>query len=338
MKIRYITFIVLGIFFSACQKSDYYMIEGNTQGTTYKIIYEESDIPIAKADIDSVLRRFDLSLSTYIPESLISQINQAEKSGKIDSLILQMFRKAEEVHRVSGGMFDITVAPLINAYGMGFTKGDAEIDSARIDSILQFVGMDKVQIKNDVLIKEYPQTMLDGNAIAQGLAVDFTAAFLEQNNVHNYLVEIGGEVLTKGNKFGRRWVVAVDKPIEGSDAENRVMQRKLFISDKAMATSGNYRKFTEIDGKKFTHSINPKTGYPTYHKLLSVTIIADDCMTADAYATACMVSGMEKAKKMLAEKPDLDAYFIYEDENGKTQEFFSEGMKKYTEEKPAATN
>ncbi len=329
---RYIIlFLLFALFtFSACQEeSDYYKIEGNTQGTTYKLIFQENKHPVSKVEIDSLLHAFDMSLSTYIPNSVISRINENDTTVVLDTFFMTMYDKALEINKATGGAFDITVAPLVNVYGFGFGKQKARIDSSLIDSLLRYVGMSKIRIENKRLIKEYPQTMLDGNAIAQGQAVDVVADFLEQKNIRNYLVEIGGELITKGTKFGQKWVVGIDKPVEGSTAENRVIKTTIQITNEAVATSGNYRKFVIIDGKKYTHSINPKTGFPTFNSLLSATIVAPSCITADAYATACMVSGLEKAKEIVKNNPNLECYFIYEDENGELKEYRSDGMTQY---------
>jgi len=324
-----IPFIIILAFFSCNQKTELLVFEGNTQGTTYRIMFQPSEYSITQAEVDTLLRKFDLSLSTYIPNSLISKINRNESYSELDTFFTDMYRKSVEVNRASDGMFDITVAPLVNMYGFGFTNQAKHIDTMHVDSLLRFVGMDKIKIVNGKIVKSFPEIQIDPNALAQGQAVDVLAQFFVGKGVENFLVEIGGEVVCKGTKFGKPWTVGVDKPTEGSDAETRELQRVIEISDKALATSGNYRKFTEIDGKKYHHTLNPKTGFPSFNNLLSATIIADDCMSADAYATACMVSGLEKAKKIVEANPKLEAYFIYVDGEGNLQEFFTDGMKKY---------
>ncbi len=330
-----VSFFIFMLSFSliSCRKTpELYVFEGDTQGTTYRILFEtDTEIEIDKSEIDTLLRRFDLSLSTYIPNSLISKINNNEPYEKVDTFFNDMYLKAYEVYNASDGMFDITVKPLVNVYGFGSEAAVGHIDSLLIDSLLQFVGMENTKLVNGKIEKSRPDIKFDSNALAQGQAVDVVAKFLERKGVQNMLVEIGGEVMCKGTKFGQPWTVGVDKPNEGSTAENRELQSIMHLSDKALATSGNYRKYVEIDGKKYHHTINPKTGYPAYHNLLSVTIIARDCMTADAYATACMASGLEQAKAMLEENSELEAYFIYTDETGAITEFFTKGMKSYFE-------
>lgn len=308
-----------------CNTKKYYKIRGFAQGTTFNIIYEgEEDF---ESEIVELLHRFDMSLSTYVDSSIISRINWNDEGVETDELFEQFFEKSREVYNMSDGYFDITVAPLVNAFGFGFTK-KAEVDSALIDSIMEFVGMDKVDFRDGKLIKSDPRIMLDGNAIAQGQSVDFIADFLENQGITNYLVEIGGEIRAKGiNDHGELWHVGIDKPIENSDEQNRALQAIVRLKNKSLATSGNYRKFYEKDGVKYGHSINPKTGYPAMHSILSATIVADDCMTADAYATTCMVIGLEKSKVLLSKMKELEAYLIYTNpDNGNYQVFMTEGM------------
>ncbi|MEN8122951.1 MAG: FAD:protein FMN transferase [Bacteroidota bacterium] len=311
---------------NSCNSKQYYKIQGFTQGTTYAITYEGSKD--YEVEINDLLHQFDISLSTYVDSSIISRINRNENNVEIDELFKQFFEKSREVYEKSNGFFDITVAPLVNAYGFGFSKKE-NVDSAFIDSLMGFVGMGGVWLRNGKIVKSDPRIMLDGNAIAQGQSVDFIADFLEKEGVTNYLVEIGGEIHAKGvNDRGEVWRVGIDKPIEGSDEQNRSLQAIIQLKNKSLATSGNYRKFYEKDGVKYGHSINPKTGYPAMHSILSATIVADDCMTADAYATTCMVIGLENSKILLSKMKDLDAYLIYADPNdGSYKVFMTDGIK-----------
>lgn len=317
--------IVSIMLFSCGENTEFYKIEGETQGTTYHIMYEGLH-PKLKKEVDSLLHNFDMSLSTYEPNSIISQINQG-KNVELDKYFKQMYYKAKEVTEKSDGAFDITVGPLINAYGFGYDEAETVIDSSLIDSLLQYVGMDKVKIEMDYLVKENVNIKLSGNAIAQGQSVDIIAEHFESKGINNYMIEIGGELKVKGLKYGAKWRVGIDKPIEGNNIAGEELQTILEITDKAMATSGNYRRFYIKDGKKYSHSINPKTGYPSYQNILSATILADDCMTADAYATACMVSGLEKSIEMIENDPTLDAYLIFSDEDtGEMQVYFSKAV------------
>lgn len=321
-KYNYLIIVLVLIISSCKEKQEFYMITGDTQGTTYSILFEGKHDNLQKG-VDSILHTFDMSLSTYVPTSLISQVNQGNNI-EVDELFKKMFYKAKEVTERSDGAFDITLGPIINAYGFGYEEAETKIDSMLIDSLLKLVGMHKVRIENSILIKDDIRINISGNAIAQGQAVDIVSAFLETKDIMNYMVEIGGELKVKGLKYGMKWKIGIDKPVEGNNIAGQELQTILALTDKAMATSGNYRKFYIKDGKKYSHTINPKTGYPAYQNILSATILADDCMSADAYATACMVSGLEKSIKIIESDPTLDAYFVYSDvETGEMKVFYT---------------
>ena len=305
------------------KKNELLILDGFTQGTTYHIIYKQPYSPGLflnrnmhdyQEEIDSLLKEFDKSLSVYLPESVISRINNNDKDVKVDSLFSKVFYKAKSVYELSDGAFDITVGPLVNAWGFG-TELRSKIDSALIDSLIQFVGMDKVQIEKKRVIKSEPGVKLDVNAIAQGYSVDIVADFLSKKGIQSYLVEIGGEVS------------AVDKPYDYNFMPGQDLQVILDLEDISMATSGNYRKFFEENGVKYSHSIDPKTGYPVRHNLLSVTVTAPDCMSADAFATAFMIMGMDKSMKLVKKLDGIEAYFIYSDEKGDFCTEFTDGFK-----------
>ena len=306
-------------------------ISGQAQGTTYHISYLSQQNINLKTEIDSLLEDIDSSLSTYLPFSIISRINKNDSGVVADKYFMDVFEKSLAISAKTDGLFDVTVAPVINAWGFGFTK-KANVDSAMIDSILQFVGYKMVKIAGGKVIKAKPEIMLDFNAIAPGYSVDVLAAFLESKGVQKYLVELGGEVKARGKKNENDfWRIGIDKPDE-SPGEGRPLQAIIYLRDKALATSGNYRKFYIENGKKYAHIIDPRTGYPAQHTLLSATVIADDCMTADAYATAFMVMGLERSKEFLFENLELglEAYFIYE-ENGAWKTYRSESLEKLIE-------
>lgn len=306
----------------------YISFTGPTQGTSYTVTYESADSINYQEAVDSLLHRFDMSLSAYQPLSIISQINADVPGVKPDSLFISVFNAAATIWKESEGSFDITVAPVINAWGFGFTEA-AEVDSAMIDSLLQYVGMEMVSLEDGFIVKEKKGMMFDVNAIAQGYAVDVLAAFLEEQGVKNYLVEIGGEVRTLGrNSRGQDWRVGIDKPIEGLQLPGVQIEAIIGLSGKALATSGNYRRFYEKDGIKYSHTIDPYTGYPVQHNLLSATVLADDGMTADGFATAFMVMGVEKSISLLERRPDLDACLIYNDDSGAYKVYYTRGMKK----------
>lgn len=319
------------------KKNEILILDGFTQGTTYHIVYKQPYSPgyflntklhDYQEEIDSLLMEFDRSLSIYLPGSVISRINNNEKDVKVDSLFRVVFYKAKEVNELSDGAFDITVGPLVNAWGFGPELRE-QIDSTLIDSLIQFVGMDNVRIEEDMVIKSEPGVKLDVNAIAQGYSVDIIAGFLSSKGIKNYLVEIGGEIRAAGRKKkGTAWKVGVDKPYDNNYIPGQDLQVILALEDNSMATSGNYRKFFEENGMKYSHSIDPKTGYPVSHNLLSVTVTAPDCMTADAFATAFMILGLEKSVKLVKKLEKIEAYFIYSDKDGSFCTEFTDGFGK----------
>lgn len=321
----FIAAFALILFYQPAAK--YKEISGYAQGTVYNISYEDRPSRNLKPRIEQQLRKFDLSLSTYDSTSIISRVNRNEENVRLDRLFRTVFYKAEEVYHLSGGAFDITIAPIANAWGFG-SKDSIRIDSCRIDSLLEFVGMDKIELNGGGIIKKNPSTELNVNAIAQGYSVDIIAEFLERKGIKNYLVEIGGEIKAKGvNKKGNVWTIGIDKPIDNNMIPGKNLQARLGLNERSLATSGNYRKFYEKDGVKYVHSLNPKTGYPVLSRLLSATVLADDCMTADAFATAFMVMGLEKSIMFLSNHPELDAYLIYSDEEGNFKTYITPGMK-----------
>jgi thiamine biosynthesis lipoprotein len=332
-SIRWIFLAVCILIISSCrqykQGGCYISLEGPTEGTSYHITYESRDSINYQEEIDSLLRQFDLSLSTYEPASIISRINRNEQDVELNDYFIRCFKASEQVFHESGGAFDITVAPVVNAWGFGFTE-KANPDSAMIDSLLQYIGMDHIRIENNRIVKDFPGIMLDVNAIAQGYAVDIVSEFLESKSILNWLVEIGGEVRAKGkNPRGVYWRVGIDKPIEGIQISGLQMEAVISLRNRSLATSGNYRRFYIKDGVKYSHTIDPSTGYPVRHNLLSATVVADECIIADAYATAFMVLGVEKTKKMLKNRKDLEAYLIFTDDSGKYTTYSTPGMRRY---------
>lgn len=318
--------LMLIYFIGACSVEKYQVTEGSAQGTTFRIVYKSSE----KYDVEiyKMLKEFDLSLSTYEKQSIISRINRNEPNVELNEIFIDFYNKSNEVYIKSEGYFDITVGPLVNAWGFGVNE-QISADSSKIDSIKAFVGMDKIKIVNNQIVKKDSRMYLDANAIAQGQSVDYICDFFEKENISDYLVEIGGEVRAKGkNDKGKTWRIGIDKPVEGDFSEERELQTIISLNSKSLATSGNYRKFHEWKGIKFAHSINPKSGYPSRHNLLSASIIANECAIADAFATACMVMGLEKAIEMLEKNKEIEAYFIYAEDNGVFEVYQTEGFKK----------
>ena len=306
-------------------------ISGAAQGTSYHITYLAGQHANYRQAIDSIFKRIDFSLSTYQTGSIISKLNRNDSVVIIDDYFSDVFNKSMEVSEKTKGFFDITVAPIVNAYGFGFTKRE-KVDQILIDSLLKYIGYKKVRLVEKKLIKDIPQVMLDFNAIAQGYTVDVLASFLEGKGVKNYMVEVGGELRAKGKKLNdSSWTVGIEQPDE-TNIDGALLNAVITIKDKSLATSGNYKKFYIEDGKKYAHIIDPFTGYPAKNNLLSTTVIAADCMTADAYATAFMVMGLEKAKQFLSENKDLnlEVFFIYDD-NGVSKTYTSEKFKENVE-------
>lgn len=333
MKILPLTLFTCFTFLFSCNQlknnAPYISIAGFTQGTSYHMTYQSpvSDSLNLTDDVDALLASFDQSLSTYIDTSNISLLNR-NITDSTDTYLEDVFKESKRVYDLSGGAFDITVAPLIDAWGFGPGK-KLEMTQEVIDSILQYVGMDKVSIQNGRLVKKDPHVTLDLNAIAQGYAVDITAKFFEDKRIHNYMIEIGGELTTRGlSPRGDKWKIGIDKPYYGNQFVGESLQEVLVLSGKSLASSGNYRKYYEVDGKKIVHTVDPLTGYTKMSKLLSVTIIADKCITADALATACMALGLEKAKTFIQQQDDVDALFIFSDDDGIFLEWMTDGMKK----------
>ena len=326
---RFYGIIILIVLFSCSgeKKTDYLSFDGVVQGTTYKVTYQSPKNKNYKSEIEQLLSEFDSSLSLYQPNSIISRVNKNDTSVIIDELFSTVFEKAAVINKATEGAFDITVGPIVNAWGFG-PEESMRIDKSIIDSLLEFVGMYKVRIENKKIIKEHPGIKLDFNAIAQGYSADLICELFEDTGIKNYLVEIGGEVKTKGlNKNGVPWRIGIDRPVE-SNITVRELQAIVQLSNKAIATSGNYRKFYEENGIKYSHTINPKTGYPERTNLLSATVLTDECIVADAYATAFMVMGLEKSFDFVEKEPELEALFIYADENGEFQVKATKGFEK----------
>lgn len=330
MKFHFLALVALALLAgcSSPKKSEYLKIAGYAQGTTYHITYENSNKEDYTSDIDQILKDFDKSLSIYDSTSIISRINANDPTVEADDWFMEVFNRSAEVNAVSDGAFDITVGPVVKAWGFG-NSPVAKHDSAYIDSLLQYVGMDKVKLEGRKVVKVHPGVQIDVNAIAQGYSVDVVCKFFESKGIKNYLVEIGGEVRGKGtNAKDLHWRIGIDRPKDGNIIPGEDLQAIVEINNSALATSGNYRKYFVEQGVKYAHTIDPKTGYPARNTLLSATVICDDCMAADAYATAFMVMGVEKSKELLKKLKDVEVYFVYSNDKGEYEIFFSEGMKK----------
>ena len=321
----FLLFLIAGTAYILTTNTPYQKEEGKIFGTSYRITYKSAEK--YTEEIKNTLQQVDNSLSPFNKSSIISKINNNEEATP-DSMFLYVFNMAQEVSQATDGAFDITVAPLVNAWGFGFKKG-IEPDSATIEEMKSYTGYKKITIVDGKITKEHPQTMLNCSAIAKGYGCDAVARMLESKGIENYMVEIGGEVALKGkNSKDGRWVIGVNKPVEGTIQTNE-LQTVLQLTDCSMATSGNYRNYRYIDGKKYSHTIDPHSGYPVTHTLLSATVIARECAYADALATAFMVMGLEKSLQFCEQHPEIEGYFIYADDNGKMQTRETEGFKKY---------
>jgi thiamine biosynthesis lipoprotein len=330
-KILPLFIITLLISMSSCDKKEYYFNEGYIFGTVYHMTYlADKDL---KDSIEAELNKFDFSLSTFNDKSTISKFNKSGTEGfdlSGDPWAYKVINESLKISEITEGTFDITVAPLVNAWGFGFKKS-SEITKEKIDSLKKYVGYRLLRFEEKKLYKKYPEMMLDASAVAKGYSCDVIASLLERNGVKDYMIEIGGEMAIKGkNPEAGMWRIGISVPNDDSTSSNMDWQEKLIITDKCIATSGNYRRFYIKDGKKYAHTIDPATGYPIQHSLLSATVIANDCLTADALATAFMVMGVEKALVLAEKLPDVEGLFICSADSGKTRIFKTKGMEKYS--------
>lgn len=298
--------------------------KGMIFGTVYHVTYQNSDN--LNDQIVAELNKVDSSLSMFNKQSVITKVND-NQNIEVDQMFGDVFVLAQSVSADTDGAFDITVAPLVNAWGFGFKSGNMP-SRHTIDSLRTFVGYKRVELHDSRIVKADPRVMLDCSAIAKGYGCDMVAELLRRKGIDNFMVEIGGEVVTSGISEKRvPWKIGVTKPSDDSLSLNNELQTVLNITDKAMATSGNYRNFYYKNGKKYAHTIDPATGYPVQHSLLSATVISDRCAKADAYATSFMVMGLEKAKKVLDRHRDLMAYLIYSDHKGEYKVWFSPSLR-----------
>ncbi len=304
--------------------------QGRAQGTYYEITYFDEQGRNFQPQVDSILDAFNLSLSVYEPNSIISRINRDEPDVALDDWFKTVFKKAREVAENTTGNFDYSVGPLVNAWGFGFTDR-MKLSAGKIDSLLKLVGYQNFKIEDNRLIKKIPGSHLDFNAIAKGYAVDVLGEFLGQKGIRIYLIDIGGEVLARGRKpDGSAWRIGIEKPTEDA-LSARELKSVVRLENMAIATSGNYRRFYEEDGIRYSHTIDPFTGYPVQHSLLSASVLAADCMTADAYATAFMVMGVDATIEFLDSNTHLEAFLIWSGENGEIKTWSSAGFEKLTD-------
>ena len=302
-------------------------LSGKTMGTTYNVTYLDEESRDLQSSIDSLLEVFNQSLSTYIPDSELSTFNSRDTLNFELPYLLKVVEASKKVYDNTNGAFDPTVGPLVNIWGFG--PGGPELkDSVDIKNLLATVGFDKIEYDHKQLRKKISGIYLDFSAIAKGYGSDVVADFLKNRGISNYLVEIGGELVANGvNEKGELWKVGVNRPVESANASDLISI--IALKDRAMATSGNYRNYYMRDSVKISHTINPATGYPVNHTLLSATVLASDCMTADAYATAMMVMGKDEAIQLDEKLDEIEVFLIYDDGMGGFKTFASESLKPY---------
>ena len=324
MKRLAILFGIIVLLTSCNRQPKKIMLQGEAQGSYYAITYYDEQERNFQHEIDSIFHAVDVSVNLWVDTSVISKVNRNE-DVTLDSIFIDNFNIAQEAARLSDGYFDPTISPIVAAWGFSYKHGDS-ITPQLIDSLKQLVDYRKVRIENGMVIKENPAMTLDFNAIAQGYTSDLIASFLDSRGIKNYLVDTGGEIMAHGTKpNGQPWIVGIEKPADNWDSE-QVVHTRIALRDKGLVTSGSTRKYVERNGKRYSHCIDPNTGYPVEHQVLSVTVMANSSVWADALASICMVMGMEKSLPLIESMDDVEAYYIYVNENNELETFATEGF------------
>lgn len=330
MKIKIFITIALLLSLNACKNepSKYIYNKGFVYGTMYSITYQSPKGIDLQKEIDEQFNKYNLIFSTYQEQATISKINN-NIEVKPEPVFMECFNQAMHISEITNGAFDITAGPMVNAWGFG-PEDKKKMTQEKIDQLIQITGYKKIKYVDGKFQKQYPEMKLDMSAIAKGFTSDLIANFLAENGCSNYMVEIGGEVVAKGkNAKGKTWTIGISKPDEDLLTSTSKLQAILQLKNKGMATSGNYRNFYVENGKKYAHTIDPKTGYPVQHSLLSATVLANDCMTADAFATAFMVMGKDMGIEIARQVPGLEIYFICAGKNDENEIYMSEGFEQY---------
>ena len=324
MRRSLVAMMVVMLLASCTKQPKKIVLEGLAQGSYYAVTYFDEQGRNFQREIDSIFHAVDLSVNLWVDSSVICKVNRNEEV-ELDAIFIDNFNIAQEAARLSGGYFDPTISPLVSAWGFSAKNGDS-ITPALIDSLKLLVDYRKVRIEDGKLVKEDPAMKLDFNAVAQGYTSDLIAAFLEQQGVMNYLVDTGGEIMARGGKpDGKPWVVGIEKPAANWDSE-RAIQVRVALCDKGLVTSGSTRKYVERDGKRYSHCIDPTTGYPVEHNVLSVTVMAENATWADALASICMVMGMERSLDLINSLAGVEAYYIFVNEKNELETFATEGF------------
>ena len=314
-------------FLASCGRQPKKMVlQGLAQGSYYAVTYYDEQERNFQHEIDSIFHAVDMSVNLWVDSSVISKVNRNEEVV-LNDIFIDNFNIAQEAAKLSDGYFDPTISPLVAAWGFSNKHGDS-ITPQLIDSLKQLVDYRKVRIENGKVIKENPYIQLDFNAIAQGYTSDMIASFLESRDVKDFLVDTGGEIMARGGKpNGQPWIVGIEKPADNWDSE-QVVQTRIALRDKGLVTSGSTRKYVERNGKRYSHCIDPKTGYPVEHQLLSATVLAENSVWADALASICMVMGLEKSLEIINALDGVEAYYIFANEKNELEIYATEGFKK----------
>ena len=317
--------IGLAVLASCGKQPEKVVLQGLAQGSYYAVTYYDEQNRNFQREIDSIFHAVDMSVNLWVDSSIISKVNRNEEVA-LDSIFIENFNIAQEAARLSDGYFDPTISPIVAAWGFSYKSGDS-LTPQLIDSLRQLVDYRNIRIENGKVVKENPAMTLDFNAIAQGYTSDLIARFLESRGVKNFLVDTGGEIMARGEKpDGKPWIVGIEKPAENMDSE-RIVQTRIALCDKGLVTSGSTRKYVERNGKRYSHCIDPKTGYPVEHQLLSVTVMAENSVWADALASICMVMGKERSLPLIQGMEGVEAYYIFVNDKNELETFATEGFR-----------
>ena len=325
MKKVLLVLIGLMVLASCGKQPQKVILQGLAQGSYYAITYYDEQGRNFQSDIDSIFHAVDVSVNLWVDTSVISKVNRNDEVT-LDSIFIDNFNIAQEAARLSDGYFDPTISPIVAAWGFSYKHGDS-ITPQLVDSLKQLVDYRNIRIEEGKVIKASPTMTLDFNAIAQGYTSDLIASFLDSRDIKNYLVDTGGEIMARGCKpDGQPWIVGIEKPADNWDSE-QVVHTRIALRDKGLVTSGSTRKYVERNGRRYSHCIDPKTGYPVEHNVLSVTVLAKNSVWADALASICMVMGMEKSLPLIKNMDGVEAYYIFVNEQNELETFATEGFR-----------
>lgn len=316
-----------GLVFLACcdRPPQKIVLQGLAQGSYYAVTYFDEQGRNFQREVDSIFHAVDMSVNLWVDSSIISKVNRNEEVA-LDSIFIDNFNIAQQAAQLSNGYFDPTISPIVAAWGFSYKNGDS-ITPQLIDSLRGLVDYRKIRIESGKVVKEDPAIQLDFNAIAQGYTSDLIARFLESRGISSFIVDTGGEIMARGSKPNDSpWIVGIEKPAENIDAE-RIVQTRITLRDKGLVTSGSTRKYVERDGRRYSHCIDPTTGYPVEHQVLSVTVMAESSVWADALASICMVMGLKTSLPLIESMDGVEAYYIFVNEKNTLETFATDGFK-----------